>query len=62
MRQSSSYYQTLIDVQKEVPSLRIHTVSDTLGTEGLIKGIAQGRFKSDLVRRAFMACHCQLLR
>ncbi len=48
VRASSSYYQTLIDVQKEVPSLRIHTVSDTLGTEGLIKGIAQGRFKATL--------------
>ena len=48
VRQSSSYYQTLIDVQKEVPSLRIHTVSDTLSTEGLIKGIAQGRFKATL--------------
>ncbi len=48
VRQSSSYYQTLIDVQKEVPSLRIHTVSDTLGTEGLFKGIAQGRFKATL--------------
>ena len=46
--QSSSYYQTLIDVQKEVPSLRIHTVSDTLGTEGLIKGIAQGEYKATL--------------
>ena len=48
VRQSSSYYQTLIDVQKEVPSLRIHTVSDTLSTEGLIKGIAQGKFKATL--------------
>ena len=48
VRQSSSYYQTLIDVQKEVPSLRIHTVSDTLGTEDLIKGIAQDRFKATL--------------
>ena len=45
---SSSYYQTLIDVQKEVPSLRIRTVSDTLGTEGLIKGIAQGEYKATL--------------
>lgn len=48
VRQSSSYYQTLIDVQKEVPSLRIHIVPDTLSTEGLIKGIAQGRFKATL--------------
>ncbi|MDE2725138.1 MAG: transporter substrate-binding domain-containing protein, partial [Gemmatimonadota bacterium] len=48
VRQSSSYYQTLIDVQKEVPSLRIHTVSDTLSNEGLIKGIVQGRFKATL--------------
>lgn len=48
VRQSSSYYQTLIDVQKEVPSLRIHTVSDTLGTEDLIKGIAQGEYKATL--------------
>ena len=48
VRQSSSYYQTLIDVQKEVPSLRIHTVSDTLSTEGLIKGIARGEYKATL--------------
>ena len=48
VRQSSSYYQTLIDVQKEVPSLRIHTVSDTLSTEGLVKGIAQGEYKATL--------------
>ena len=48
VRQSSSFYQTLIDVQKEVPSLRIHTVSDTLSTEGLIKGIARGQYKATL--------------
>ncbi len=46
VRQSSSYYQTLIDVQQEVPSLRIHTVSDTLGTEDLVNGIVQGEYKA----------------
>ena len=33
VRRSSSYYQTLVGLQQQVPSLRIHTVAETLNIE-----------------------------
>ncbi len=48
VRPSSSYYQTLVDIQQQVPSLHIHTVPDTLNTESLIEGVARGEYAATL--------------
>ncbi len=44
VRRSSSYFQTLVQLQEQVPSLRIHTVAETLTIEGLLRGVADGKF------------------
>ena len=44
VRRSSSYYQTLVQLQQQVPSLRIHTVEETLNIEGLLRGVADGTY------------------
>ncbi len=44
VRQSSSYYQTLLDLQQRVPGLRINTVPETMSTESIIEGVARGEF------------------
>lgn len=44
VRQTSSYYQTLVDIQKRVPALTIHAAPESLSTTALISGVAQGKF------------------
>lgn len=44
VRRSSSFYQTLIDIQQQVPSLHIHAVPETLHVEALMEGVAQGKY------------------
>ena len=44
VRQSSSFYQTLVDIQQQVPSLHIHAVPETLHVEALMEGVAQGKY------------------
>ncbi len=44
VRQSSSYYQTLVKIQQQVPSLNIHTVPETLSIENLLEGVASGKY------------------
>ncbi len=44
VRQSSSYYQTLVKIQQQVPSLVINTVPETLGIENLLEGVARGQY------------------
>ncbi len=46
VRRSSSYYQTLVGLQQQVPSLRIHTVAETLNIEGLLEGVASGQYEA----------------
>ncbi len=44
VRRSSSYYQTLVKIQQQVPSLNIHTVPETLSIENLLEGVASGKY------------------
>ena len=44
VRQTSSYHQTLVDIQKRVPSLTIHAAPESLSTTALIDGVAHGKF------------------
>lgn len=44
VRQTSSHYQTLVDIQKRVPSLTIHAAPESLSTTALIDGVAHGKF------------------
>lgn len=44
VRRSSSYYQTLIDLRRQIPSLRIRTVPETLNIESLLDGVARGEY------------------
>ncbi|MDE3000118.1 MAG: transporter substrate-binding domain-containing protein [Gemmatimonadota bacterium] len=44
VRRSSSYYQTLMDLRRQVPSLRIRTVPETLNIESLLDGVARGEY------------------
>ena len=44
VRQSSSFYQTLVDIQQQVPSLHIHAVPETLNVEDLMEGVARGKY------------------
>ena len=46
VRRTSSHYQTLLDIQQQVPSLQIHTASEKLGLEYLIEGIARGEYQA----------------
>ena len=46
VRRSSSYYQTLVELQQQVPSLRIHTVPETLNLEKLLEGVSNGQYEA----------------
>ena len=46
VRASSAYYQTLLEVQKQVPGLRINTVPETMLTESIIDGVARGEYEA----------------
>ena len=46
VRASSAYYQTLLDLQQQVPGLRINTVPETMLTESIIDGVALGEFEA----------------
>ena len=46
VRRSSAHYQTLLDIQQQVPSLRIHDAPEQLGLEHLIEGIVRGQYQA----------------
>lgn len=46
VRASSAYYQTLLNLQQQVPDLRIDTVPETMVTERIIDGVARGEFEA----------------
>ena len=46
VRRSSSHYETLLDIQQQVPSLQIHTASEKLGLEYLIDGVVRGEYQA----------------
>ena len=46
VRRSSSHYETLVDIQQQVPSLRIHAAPEKLGLEYLIDGIVRGEYQA----------------
>ncbi len=46
VRASSAYYQTLLELQKEVPDLRINVVPETMLTESIVDGVARGEFEA----------------
>ena len=46
VRRSSSHYQTLLDIQQQVPSLRIRAAPEKLGLEHLLDGIARGSYQA----------------
>lgn len=46
VRASSAYYQTLLELQEQVPDLRINTVPETMLTESIIDGVAGGEFEA----------------
>ena len=46
VRKSSAYYQTLLELQKQVPDLRINLVPETMLTESIIDGVARGDFEA----------------
>ncbi len=46
VRASSAYYQTLLQLQKQVPGLRINTVPETMLTESIIDGVARGEYEA----------------
>ena len=46
VRHTSSHYQTLLDIQQQVPSLHIHASAEKLGLEHLIEGIARGEYQA----------------
>ena len=48
VRRSSSYYQTLVNLQRQVPSLRIRTVPETQNIEALLDGVASGEYQATL--------------
>ena len=48
VRRSSSYYQTLVKIQEQVPSLNIHTVPETLSIENLLEGVASGKYAATI--------------
>lgn len=47
-RPSSSYYETLVSLQQQIPDLRIHAASETLSTERLVEGVAQGIYQATI--------------
>ncbi len=46
VRRSSAHYQTLLDIQQQVPSLRIHAAPEQLGLERLIEGVVRGQYQA----------------
>ena len=46
VRRSSSHYETLLDIQQQVPSLQIHTAPEKLGLEHLLDGIVRGEYQA----------------
>ena len=48
VRRSSSYYQTLVNLRRQVPSLRIRAASETLNIEALLDGVASGEYEATL--------------
>ena len=46
VRRTSSHYQTLADIQQQVPSLQIHAVAEQLGLEHLLEGIVHGSYQA----------------
>ena len=48
VRRSSSYYQTLVKIQEQVPSLNIHTLPETLSIENLLEGVASGKYAATI--------------
>ena len=46
VRRTSSHYQTLLDIQQQVPSLHIHAAAEKLGLEYLIEGIVRGEYQA----------------
>lgn len=43
-RPSSSYWETVSELKKQVPSLQLIPVAETLETEELIEGVAEGKY------------------
>ena len=48
VRRSSAHYQTLLDIQQQVPSLHIHISPEQLGLEHLIEGIVRGQYQATI--------------
>lgn len=48
VRRSSSYYQTLVNLRRQVPSLRIRTAPETQNIEALLDGVASGEYEATL--------------
>lgn len=46
VRRSSAHYQTLLDIQQQVPALHIHAAPEQLGLERLIEGIVRGQYQA----------------
>ncbi|MCY3667803.1 MAG: transporter substrate-binding domain-containing protein [Gemmatimonadetes bacterium] len=46
VRRSSSHYETLLDIQQQVPSLQIHTAPEKLGLEHLLDGIVRDEYQA----------------
>ena len=46
VRRSSSHYQTLVDLQRQVPSLRIHEAPEQLGLDLLLDGVLRGDYEA----------------
>ncbi len=48
VRPSSSYHQTLLDLQKEVPELQIRTVPETMTTEQIIHAVSRNEYQATM--------------
>ena len=46
VRRSSSHYETLADIQQQVPSLQIYTAPEKLGLEHLLDGIGRREYQA----------------
>lgn len=44
VRRSSSHYRTLLEIQRQVPSLRIHEAPEQLGMDLLVEGVVRGDY------------------
>lgn len=49
VRRSSSYFQTLVNLQQQSPSLRIRSAPETSNIEALLQGVASGEYEATLV-------------